>query len=59
MKVGLAKGVLGEPLGLGTGEEGCSGVEGREEMGVVMVLESVGDFGGVLLLGTVEGLGGR
>lgn len=62
--MGLAK---GEPLGLGTGEgrrgvEGCSGVEGREEMDVVMVLELVGDVGGVLvmlLLGKTQGLGGR
>lgn len=65
--MGFAKGFWGETLGFGTGErargvEGCSGVEGREEMGVVIVLELVGDVGGVLvvlLLGTVEGLGGR
>ena len=64
MKVGLAKGLSGETLGLGTGgeemgEEGCLGVEGREEMSVVMVLELVGDFGGLLFLGTVDSLGGR
>lgn len=64
--VGLAKGLLGENLGLGKGGggrwlEGCSGVEGREEMGVVRVHESVHDVGPVLVvlcLKTVEGLGG-
>lgn len=66
MKVGIANGFWGDTLGLGTGGggrgvEGCSGVDGREEMGVVMVLELVGDGGVVLvlLLGTIEGLGGR
>lgn len=63
MKVGLAKGFWGETRGLGTGGRGVeagSGVEGREEMGVVTVLKLVGDGGGVVLhLGTVKGLGGR
>lgn len=63
MKVGFAKGLWGESLGLGTGEvgqeeESCSGVGGREEMGVVTVLELVVDVGGVVLrLWSVEGLG--
>lgn len=65
MKVGLAKGFLGETLGLGTGEESArvkssSGVEGREEMGVVIALDLVGDAEGellVLLLGTIADLG--
>lgn len=65
MKVGLAKGFWGETRVVGMGEggrrvEAGSCIEGREEMGVVTVLESVGDAGGVvLLLGTVKGLGGR
>lgn len=65
MKVGLTKGFWGGTLGLGTGKggrrvEGCSGVEGREDMGVLMVLELVGVVGEVVLhLGSVEGLGGR
>lgn len=63
-KVGLTKGFWGETLGLGaregeTGVQGCSSVEGREEMGV-MVLELVGDVGGALpLVETVKGVGGR
>lgn len=64
MKVGLTKGFWGGTLGLGTGKggrrvEGCSGVEGREDMGVLMVLELVGVVVVVLHLGSVEGLGGR
>lgn len=64
MKVGLAKGLVGGTVGLGAGEkergeEGFSGVEAREEMSVVVVHESVSDFGGVLFLGTAESLGGR
>ena len=66
MKVGLARGLFGETTGLGTGEGGkvvgsCSGVEGREEEGVVRELESKGDTKEEqkLFKGIAEGFGGR
>lgn len=65
MKVGFVKRLVGETLGLGSGERGLkssSGVEGRGEMWVVLALELVGGVGGEFLmplLGTIEGFGGR
>lgn len=65
MKVGLAKGVLEENLGLGKGADrrGARFSDVCSEICEVLVLELVGDAGGlglvVQLRGSTDGLGGR